>query len=399
MAMSEMRCASQVGLSMIDLLVAMLILGLVSGAVIGLLPPATAAFDTQLEVSDVQQRLRVAISTLQRDLVAAGAGGYSSGSLGGLGDYLAPVLPYRWGSSRPDSPGTFRTDAITVLFVPEAAAATTVVRRMPSVDTEQVIETRADCGGLSTQLRCGFVEGMRVLLFRPGTRWELGILTQAHDAALQVTGIRPLDSEYDRGDAVAVQLETHTYYLRNDPSNATFQLMHYDGDRTDAPVVDDVVRLEFRYWGDPRSPQLIPGRALSDPGPWTTYGPAPPEIDSPSGTTWPAGENCVFATVDSLHIPRLPGLAPDASGLVELTAALLRDGPWCPDETSAVRYDADLLRLRRIAVTVRVQAGAASFRGPASAFFMHPGIASTSRSVPDHEVGLAVAPRNLGLER
>jgi prepilin-type N-terminal cleavage/methylation domain-containing protein len=399
MAMSGNRGGSQTGFSLVELLIAMLIVGVVSAAILDLVAPATAAFDTQLEVSDLQQRLRVAVSTLQRDLAAAGAGAYRGGSLGVLGDHLAPVLPYRWGASNPDPPGTFRTDTITVLFVPDAAAETAVVRRMPPVGSEQVIETRANCGGARHDARCGFTPGMRTLLLRPGAQWDVGLVAQVHDAALHLVGAPPLPPEYDRGDAVAAQLDAHTYYLKTDVPNDRFELMHYDGDQTDLPVVDHVVKLEFRYWGAPRPPQLIAGRALSDPGPWTTYGPPPPDIGTLSGTAWPEGENCVFTVVAGAHVPRLAGLVPNASGFVELNAPLLNDGPWCPDAASAFRYDADLLRLRRIDVTLRVEAGPAWLRGPASRFFMRAGTAETRRYVPDQEVTFTVAPRNLGTER
>jgi hypothetical protein len=380
---------------MVDLLIAMLIFGVVSGAILDLLPPATAAFDTQLEVSDLQQRVRVAVSTLQRDLAAAAAGAYGGGTLGVLGDHVAPVLPYRWG----DPPGTFRTDTITVLFVPDAAAETAVVKRMPPVGAEQVIETRGDCGGARHDARCGFAPGMRVLLYRPRARWDIGVATQVHDAALHLVGVPALPPEYDAADAVAAQLDAHTYYLKTDVANDRFELMHYDGDQTDLPVVDHVVKLAFRYWGDPRPPRLIAGRALSDPGPWTTYGPPPPDIGSPSGMGWPDGENCVFTTAAGAHIPRLADLVPEAGGLAQLTAALLNDGPWCPDAVTAFRYDADLLRVRRIDITLRVEAGPAWLRGPASVFFTRAGTAQTSRYVPDQEVTFTVAPRNLGTER
>ena len=49
--------------------------------------------------------------------------------------------------------------------------------------------------------------------------------------------------------------------------------------------------------------------------------------------------------------------------LVMLTAAQLTDGPWCPDAASANRYDADLLRIRKVRVTIRLQTGNAALRG------------------------------------
>ena len=34
---------------------------------------------------------------------------------------------------------------------------------------------------------------------------------------------------------------------------------------------------------------------------------------------------------------------------------MLTDGPFCPDSTSASRFDADLLRIRKVGVVLRVQ--------------------------------------------
>jgi hypothetical protein len=89
-----------------------------------------------------------------------------------------------------------------------------------------------------------------------------------------------------------------------------------------------------------------------------------------------------------------------SNGPVLLSSSMLLDGPWCPDETRVNRFDADLLRVRRVSVTLRVQAAAASLRGPAGSLFRRAGTASSAaRYVPDLEVHFDVAPRNLNLER
>jgi hypothetical protein len=78
----------------------------------------------------------------------------------------------------------------------------------------------------------------------------------------------------------------------------------------------------------------------------------------------------------------------------------LSDGPWCPDATNANRWDADLLRIRRVAVTLRVEAAAAMLRGPAGPLFVNGGTARGGLAwVPDQEVRFEVAPRNLNLGR
>jgi hypothetical protein len=81
---------------------------------------------------------------------------------------------------------------------------------------------------------------------------------------------------------------------------------------------------------------------------------------------------------------------------VALDPAQLVDGPWCPDALHPDRFDADLLRIRRVRATVRVEAAADSLRGPEGPLFARPGTASgTQHTLPDAEVTLDVAPWNL----
>jgi type II secretory pathway pseudopilin PulG len=87
-----------------------------------------------------------------------------------------------------------------------------------------------------------------------------------------------------------------------------------------------------------------------------------------------------------------------ADGGVTLDASSLADGPWLPDGADAERWDADLARVRTIAVTLRVQSAIAALRGPAGTLFMHAGTASAGRRwAPDVVARFTVAPRNLNL--
>jgi len=220
--------------------------------------------------------------------------------------------------------------------------------------------------------------------------------------ALTYAGYQPLRT-------TIVQFKNVTYYMKSDPSTDTYQLMSSSGGAgLDVPVLDHLVALKFEYFGDPDPPRLT-GVPLSDPrGPWTTYGPAPPERGKqiPTGG-YPEGENCTFG-VDALtgaQVPRLPVLVGGASptALVPLTPAQLDGsdgGPWCPDPASANRWDADLLRVRSIGVTLRVQSANAALRGPAGALFTHGGTSTrAARWLPDLEVTFRVTPRNLNLGR
>jgi hypothetical protein len=191
--------------------------------------------------------------------------------------------------------------------------------------------------------------------------------------------------------------QSATYWQQSDDTSGTYQLMFYDGspNGADVPVVEHLVGLEFEYWGDAQPPMLV--KPLSDPiGPWTTYGPAP---SATAVAPYGPGENCLFAAGDS-STPRLAVLGDGGPALVKLTAAQLTDGPWCPDENAPDRWDADLLRIRRIAITVRVEVAITSLRGPAGALFKHGGTSQGGHSwVPDIEARFDIAPRNLNLSR
>jgi hypothetical protein len=75
--------------------------------------------------------------------------------------------------------------------------------------------------------------------------------------------------------------------------------------------------------------------------------------------------------------------------------AALADGPWCPDSASPNRFDGDLLRVRLVRLTLRVQAASVSARGADPQLFSRPGTArDAGRLVPDLEVRVDVALRN-----
>jgi hypothetical protein len=111
----------------------------------------------------------------------------------------------------------------------------------------------------------------------------------------------------------------HTYYLKKDPAAGTTHLMRYDGDESDLPLADHVIGLEFSYF-------------------------------DATGST----------------------LSPDA----------LQDGPWFPNDSDRNRFDMDLLKIRRVRVTLRVQSAIPALR----------------RVLPDRTITFDVAPRNANRE-
>lgn len=387
---------------MVELLVATAIIMLVTGSLFGLMNPAQGAFQSQPEAADMQQRLRVAIDSLHKDLLMAGAGTYSGSAVGMLNNFFAPIVPYRIGTqgSDPASGVFYRPDAISMMYIPTTASQCTIADTMPNSSSE--IKVNAEPGCPKNDPLCGFDVGMRVLIFDDAGASDTFTITNVQSAALHLQHASdPFSKPYGAGARIA-QVAMHTYWFRNDAATSTYQLMHYDGNQTDIPLVDNVVGFQLEYFGEPRAPELL--RPVSDPkGPWTTYGPRPPAlgVDVP-GDTWPAGENCVF-TIDGVtgrQVSRLPGLNAVPGSLMKLDPEIFTDGPWCPDATYPARYDADLLRIRRVRVTLRVQATDKSQRGPAGSLFTRPGTTTgADRYLPDQEIQFDVTPRNLNLGR
>jgi prepilin-type N-terminal cleavage/methylation domain-containing protein len=293
------------GFTLPEVLIATLISALVGGALFLVVQPVQGMFHAQLEVADLQQRLRVAVDAMMKDLLMAGAGPTVGSRPGPLTSDEAPVLPYRHGLVNDDPQANifYRPDTITLRYVATTAAQPAIV--------------------------------------------------------------------------------SHTYYLRADPASTAFHLMHYDGVRGDFPMVDNVVLLAFEYFGDARPPVSI----------------APPAVgvDVDPMDEYAAGENCLFVISDGDVIPRLPTLG---TAMVRLDPAMLTDGPWCPNGASASRFDADLLRIHRVSVRLRLQSAQPSLRGPLGPLFARGGTAtSVQRYVPDREIRFDVAPRNLNVSR
>ena len=393
------------GFTLVEMLIAMAVMLIILGGVFQAFNPSLGSFQTQPEVADMQQRLRVGTDRLYNGIVVAGAGIYSGAAVGTLGQFFAPVLPYLVGPlhNDPASGIFFRDDAITIFHVPTTASQCTIRDKMPQPSSE--VKVNAEPGCPANDPLCGFEQGMRVIIFDETGSFDFFTITQVQSDALHLQHrppINPADfsKAYDVG-AVISQVNTDAYYWRQDPATNTFQLMHYDLFSNDMPLIDDVVGLRFEYLGEAAPPVL---RApVTDPiGPWTSYGPKPPALGvDVAGDSWPAGENCTF-TVDAAsgqHVSRLATLGAPGT-LTGLTAAQLSDGPWCPDAANINRYDADLHRVRQIRVTFRVQTGVDVLRGPAGVLFSRAGTGRIStRLVPDQAVQFDVTPRNLNLGR
>ena len=117
------------------------------------------------------------------------------------------------------------------------------------------------------------------------------------DDEVTIVSVRPAGED----DAV------RTYYIRRDLASGASQLMRAEGGGGNAPVADGVMSLSFAYFGD----------AVADPA-----------------------EAC--------------GITAGGAELVPIAGSEFSDGPFCPAAAGAAPFDADLLRVRKMAVSIQV---------------------------------------------
>jgi hypothetical protein len=234
--------------------------------------------------------------------------------------YFASITPHRRGTRSADSPGAFFTDRISVVFVPPRAPQTTV--SSPTGDPGSVLATPQPGCPAGSPL-CGFRANMLVAVFDETGAYDTIRLSNVtiDPPALAYDG-PALSKSYAAGARIA-QVETTTYWLR--PGSVP-QLMKYDGRETDVPLADNIAALHIDYFAD---------ADLADPSnPFTQLG------------------------VDHLT-----------------------DGPWRPDAVAPNRFDADLLRVRRVRVRMRVRANRSILGTP----------------IADQDITIEIAPRNQNL--
>lgn len=107
-----MKVGTARGFSFIELVVSMAIMLAVTSSMFGLVDSARIVFEIDLERADMQQRARVSMAALFRDMVMAGAGLQTPA-----------IAPFRRGDENPDVPGSAFSDRISVRYVPPDAAA------------------------------------------------------------------------------------------------------------------------------------------------------------------------------------------------------------------------------------------------------------------------------------
>jgi type II secretory pathway pseudopilin PulG len=357
------------GATLIELLVALTLLGLAMSVVAALTIPVLAAFEAEPAAADAQQRARGTLQVLIDDVQRAGTGFLHETDAGpGLG--LPALLP--------DAPRTGgwtvapRANTLTAWHAPRGAAHGTTRAASAAGAAVVPLSRPAFCSAVTPT--CGFAAGDEVVLYLPHGRFAVATIAQV-DAPLDLRLASPLVEAWPAGTAVAA-VTAHTYELRADPTTGLSQIVRRLGSGPPTPVVDFVRRFEVEWVGASGAPRV---HLAPDGSEEHAIGaPAPPPPGVMGDAAWPPGENCAFfrdAAGGAHWRGAAGGVAP-----APLAAASFGDGPWCPSPAAPVRWDADLARVDGVRVVLSIAVAVDTLR-PAAALGLarRPG----ARLVPD----------------
>jgi hypothetical protein len=287
----------------------------------------------QPAAADLQQRLRVTAEMIQRDLTMAGAGPlHGAGVLAGsLADYVPAIVPARTGVRAPDPELSWFGDRISLIYVPDGGWTSTLIADMAGPSADVPIAPVAR--GCPASGLCGFSEGSRAVILDATSPGAGHDLFTVTGTAGGLAHAAP-NTAFSHAYTAAASVVMPVVQRVYHFDRANQRLMLYDGYLSDMPLIENVVDVRFGYYGDRGAGALEP-------------------------------------------------FAP----------AALTDGPVAG--RSPNRFDEDLLRIRRVRVTLRLQAGADDFRG-AGDWFRRPGTSPNGNSyLRDYEMTFDVSPRGL----
>jgi hypothetical protein len=338
------RSGGDDGYSLLELIVALALaiaaLSIVAHLCVGLRETMLTAG----ERNDLQQRARVLVDAVGGALSRAGAGADSGEAKGPLVRFLPPVLPRG-------------TSGVLVIAAAGTGPPARLASPLPAGGTWAALEFAPGCPA-----PCGFADGTVMLVF--DTHGDFDVYTIRDSAGTAVTIERHAagtGASYVAGAPVVLAAPQE---LRFDP--ASLELRASDGLAPSFAVVNGVVDLAFEYLGDAVPPTL------------------------PAGAE--GQENCLY---DAAGAPRpMPVLAGAVVTLAPLATGLFGDGPWCG--TGPTPFDADLLRIRAVRVSARLQATNPALRGSDGRWFRVPGtLVDATLAVHDVRVNTTAAPANL----
>jgi prepilin-type N-terminal cleavage/methylation domain-containing protein len=367
------------GFTLVELLVASLIAVMVAGGALVLAEGARTALAVEPASMDTARRLREGVEAIAAAIASAGGERGIGDARGSLAQGL-PVIRLVAGEGEDVFSGLVVTRAV------HGGRGRVVADQPGPAGSLTLAMSDGQCPRIESV--CGFREGDVAVVFDGRGHVDVFVVGAVSEALSRITPRAPLAHAYRAGAWVVEVRHERLVLLRQPDGSRSLSRITAAGARE--PVLDGVTSLEVRAWGRAAAPGLY---EFEDDR-FAQYGlppPAPTEAD-PDGM-FPEGMHCMAARIEGTLQTTLSSSPGDEDGLVELGAADMEDGPWCPHDDAPARYDADWFRLRRVDVRLRVEALPPEFRGPSGPLFTRSGSAQhdAPRWIRDRAIEFTVA--------
>ncbi|MSO35975.1 MAG: prepilin-type N-terminal cleavage/methylation domain-containing protein [Acidobacteria bacterium] len=229
-------CSSTAGFSLVELLVALTVCALLSGAIAAVAPQARAAFDSTPEVLDLLQRERTVVDVLTRALRSAAR--LTATRDDGTAGEAVPAIKLL----EPDEDGA-RFHAFRVLAVvglgrgvldADQAGPFGSLRLQPGVNCPSSGEV------------CGFSKGVVAALVDADGRVDVFTIASTSKGANSLSPSRPLSRAYPRESAMFA-VSADRYYL-DEQADGSLTLARETAAGAVQPIVDNVPELSIEPW-------------------------------------------------------------------------------------------------------------------------------------------------------
>jgi prepilin-type N-terminal cleavage/methylation domain-containing protein len=246
------------GFSLVELLVAMTICGVISAGIAAVVPPARAAFEVTPAELDLQQRARTAIDVIGQAIRSAGSGVIVSEELGPLAGVVPALIPLDVDES------AARFSRLRVV-APRTAAAQGLLAQHQAGSRGDLVLSAARWPAVPVV--CGFSPGTTAVVADGSGRFDVFTIASAHPATRRLTPARPLTPPYAAG-SIVVEADVYTFQLEAQP-DGSHALVRFTAAGAVQPIVDRVIRLHFEPYAfdDNGEPAPLSIGELTD-GPW-----------------------------------------------------------------------------------------------------------------------------------
>lgn len=222
------------GFSLIELLIALTVCALLSGAIAAAAPPARAIFESTPEVLDAQQREQTAADVIARALRSAAH--LSATRDDGTAGLVAPAVELL----QPDPDGSwFHGVRVVVVAGPGRG-----VLRAAQASPAAALQLRSDAHCPSTADVCGFSKNMAVAIVDIEGHLDVFTIAAVNKGSFSLTATTALGRAYPAGSALwAVSADA---YYRSAEADGSSTLVRETVAGAVQPIVDVVSQFDLR---------------------------------------------------------------------------------------------------------------------------------------------------------